>query len=116
MNEVRTERTHGIRAGLDASARGSLLQIRHMPGYEVLLDLMEQACIEQESKLILSPVSEPDKIVAEHRLAQAYWQVFVTLQQKVERELAEHLGQIADRKYRVEQEESFDEDQQILRP
>lgn len=116
MNEpIRTERTHGIGQRLDASQRASLLQVRYTPGYEILLDLIEQICIEQETRLINQEARDEEGIVAEHRMAKAFWQVFVTLQTKVEVEIAIHLGLEADAKRQAEEEASYDPDQEILK-
>jgi hypothetical protein len=114
MNQIRTERTHGLTERLDAAERGALVQLRHTPGYEVLLDLMERACIAQETKLINAPVEDTELILAEHKMSKAFWQVFQTMQQLVETEIDIHLGLESERKAADEAEDSYDPDQEIL--
>lgn len=113
---IRTERTHGLREHLNASQRSSLLQVRHMPGYDVLLDLMEKACIEQETRLINVEVDQAETIVAEHRMAKAFWQVFTSLQKKVETEIAIQLGLDDETAARRSEADNYDPAQELLRP
>jgi hypothetical protein len=115
MSTIRTERSHGLQERLNGSERASLVQIRHMPGYEVLLDMMEKACIEQETRLINTPVANARKIVAEHRMSKAFWQVFTSFQRQVETEINIHLGLQAEESQRKASEDE-DPDQQLLRP
>jgi hypothetical protein len=115
VTEIRTARSHGVREKLNSGERTALIQIRSMPGYEVLLDLMEMSCIEQESKLINTPVDRPDSVLAEHRMSKAFWQVFQAVQKKVEFEIALQLGMEADRKAAMDEGDE-DPDQILLRP
>lgn len=116
MSDVRTERSLGLQARLNASQRTSLVQVRHMPGYEVLLDMMEKACIEQETKLINVDTGDEKQIVAEHRMSKAFWQVFVSMQKQVETEISIHLGIEADERARAQEDDELDPDQEILSP
>lgn len=111
---IRTERTHGTGEDLTEVERGALMQLRYTPGYQVLLDMMERACISQETKLINAEVDEPETILAEHRMSKAFWQVFQSMQKQVEREVAIHLGFEQERKEKKQEAENFEPDQDIL--
>lgn len=115
-DETRTERTQGLKERLIPAERAALLQIRHTDGYEVLLDIMEKACVEQETRLINLDVSEEPRILAEHKMAKAFWQVFVALQTKVEVEISIHLAAIADAEQHDVDRENFDPEQEMLKP
>jgi hypothetical protein len=115
-DEIRKARTHGLRERLDPADRGHLLQIRFMPGYEVLLDLIEMACIEQETRLINVPVEDESTIVAEHKMAKAFWQVFQALQRKVNTEVNFQMQLEEESKVNRDDLDNFDEAQRILRP
>lgn len=115
MSEIRDERSHGIKERLDPSERGHLLQLRYSPGYEVLLDLIEMLCIEQETRLINAPAENEAEILAEHKMAKAFWQVFTGLQKKVATEVNIQLQIEMEIKDRDQQRDEFDEEQQILK-
>ena len=115
-NEIRTERTHGLKDALTSRQRAALVSIRHAEGYEALLDLIEMCCIEQETRLINAEVSDTEKILAEHRMAKAFWQIFQGVQKKVEVEIAIHTGLLEDQQYRRQNAEQYDEAQELLRP
>jgi hypothetical protein len=115
MSEVRTERSHGLQDRLNATERSHLMSIRHTEGYEVLLDIMERACIAQETNIINCAPEDREKIYSEFLLSKAFWQVFVSMQKMVEFEVMVHKG--------IEAEEAAkrlamyeDPEQAILRP
>lgn len=114
--EIRDERTQGLQERLSPAQRSALLQIRYTPGYEAILDVMEMACIEQETRLINVEVDKPETIVAEHRMAKAFWQVFTAVQKKIEAEINAQLRIEEDAKYERQQANSRDEQQETLRP
>jgi hypothetical protein len=116
VSEIRTERTHGLKDQLSSRGRAGLVSIRHSDGYEALLDLMEMCCVEQETRLINVEVENTEKVVAEHKMSKAFWQVFVGLQKKVEVEIALHLGLLEDQQQRKQAADEYDETQQLLRP
>lgn len=97
---------------LTADRRSLLFSLRHHPGYEVFLDMMESVCVEQETTLINAPASETAVVLAEHKMAKAFWQVFVSTQKKIEFECAEHLSAA---KRKEEEQDQGDEvsDEQI---
>lgn len=113
---IRSERTHGLKERLNAGERAHLLVVRNMPGYQVLLDIMEKACIEQETRLINVPVDNEALIVAEHRMAKAFWQVFTGVQNKVEEEINIHLNLESEKKAAQNEADNYDEDQELQRP
>lgn len=114
--EIRTDRTHGLKERLPAGARGHLVQIRYMPGYDVILDLIEMCCIEQETRLINVPVEDEKTIIAEHKMSKAFWQVFQAIQKKVESEVNIQLQLDQERKAEQEDSDDYDPEQQMLRP
>ena len=63
--------------------RAALAAIVRSEGYRVLLDVMEAVCHEQDTRLINTDVRDEAGIVAEHRKAQAMWQIFDEMQAKV---------------------------------
>jgi hypothetical protein len=115
-DESRTERTQGLKERLSASDRAALLQVRFAPGYEVLLDVMEMACIAQESNLINCEPEDKDKIYAEFLLAKAFWQVFTAVQKKVNEEVAIARGIEQDEAYETKRRAEHDPQQDILSP
>jgi hypothetical protein len=114
--DIRDERTHGLKDHLTPSQRARLLSLRRSDGYEVLLDLMEMCCIEQETKLINVDVKDESGIIAEHRMAKAFWQVFTSLQKKVEVEVMLHTTAEEEARLARQEEEGEDPAQRILRP
>lgn len=115
-DQVRTERSYGMQGHLDAGQRASLLQVRNMPGYEVLLDLIEKLCIEQETKLINTETTAERDIIAEHRMAKAFWQIFAGLQKQVNREINLHMQELQSVVENAAARANYDEDQTLLRP
>jgi hypothetical protein len=103
-NEPRTERSHGLRSQLDQTEKAALFSLLHSPSWPVLLDVLERACIEQETRLINCDVADTKRIIAEHRMAKAYWQIFVAMQKTVNRAAEEHAG-IAPERPQTEVEE-----------
>ena len=91
-DEIRTERSFDLKGKLSMQQQEALFALRQSAGYSTLLDVIEMACIEQETRLINVDVTEPERIIAEHRMAKAFWQIFVALQKKVEYECNEYVG------------------------
>ena len=91
-SEPRTERSHGLRANLNEGERQGLFNLVQMPGYETLLDIMERACIQQETKLINADASDEVHVLAEHKMSKAFWQVFIAVQKEVQYQVNEFLG------------------------
>ena len=85
---IRITRTLGVNPQLTENDRYLLMQLTYVPGYTVLLDIFEQACIEQETKLLNADVAAPATVLAEHMLAKAFWQCFVSIQKRIARESA----------------------------
>ena len=89
---VRQPNTAGLRSKLTVQQKGELYRMSESPGYQVLLDVMEMACVEQDTKLINTDAADPDAVLNEHRMSKAFWQIFVAIQKKVEYEREEFLG------------------------
>jgi hypothetical protein len=89
---VRQPNTAGLRSKLSVSQQGELYRLSEHPGYQVLLDVMEMACVEQDTRLINTDAANPEAVLTEHRMSKAFWQIFVAIQKKVEYERGEFLG------------------------
>ena len=111
MSQIRTERTFGVTGRLSEEKRGALATIRTHPGYQALLDILEQTCIEQESRLINRDVTDPEAIVAEHRKTQAMWQMFTHMQEAVDREVGAYNEHILPRREPEYTQEQMDIDE-----
>ena len=90
MTETRTKRTISATHQLTDQDRERLAQIYTHDGYQVLLDVMEQVCAVQESKLINADVRDGKAVLAEHRKTQAAWQIFAGMQDRVTKEMQRH--------------------------
>lgn len=97
MNNVdqRTERTFGVTGQLQPRQRMHLLSFRNSEVYPDVLDVIEMVCIEMESVLINTPAENEAAVLAAHKKAQAAWQIFVHLQQKIEDESKAYLQSVA---------------------
>lgn len=93
--ELRTERTFGVTAELKPRQRQNLLAFRNSEVYEDVLDVMEMVCIETESALINTDPAEEAAVLANHRMAKAAWQLFVHMQEKIEKESKLYLASVA---------------------
>ena len=81
-------------------------------GYEDLLDIMEMACIQQETALINTPVEQADRVLGEHCLAQASWQFFTYVQKQVQNAYNQRTANNATAA--DDAAESFEDDQERL--
>lgn len=60
-------------------------------GWQVALDLMEAAVIEQDTALINAPVEDEAKVLGQHKVAKAAWMFFVDVQKKMQIEINKSL-------------------------
>lgn len=91
---IRKERKLSVKdQKLSDEEKNNLALLFTDPRYESLLDVMERACIEQETALINAPGEEPERILAEHALAKAFWKVFVYVQNQVKNAFDQRAGQ-----------------------
>jgi hypothetical protein len=95
MNEIRTERSFGVTSSLRPVQRARLASLYTSDVWPDALDVMEQCCIEMETKLINTPPEEPDSVLANHRMAQAAWMIFTHLQEKIKNEASLYLESVA---------------------
>jgi hypothetical protein len=65
-----------------------LLAMRESESWPDLLDVMEMVCIEKETDLINTDPAEPERVLANHKMAKAAWQIFTYMQEKVDGEIA----------------------------
>lgn len=89
-SNIRDERTHGLKHNPDVSQVLELMAVVGMPGWQRVLDVMERVCITQETKLINADSADEARVLAEHRMSKAYWQVFVSMQNEIERLIREY--------------------------
>jgi hypothetical protein len=82
----------GLKSKLSTGQQQALYQLSEHPGYAVLLDVMEMACIEQDTRLINTDAAKPEDVLNEHRMSKTFWQIFVAVQKKVAYEREEYLG------------------------
>lgn len=75
------------------SERVELLALTTMPGWNVLLDLMEMECIKTETDLINVPEEDETKVLALHKTSKAAWRFFVRIQKQVNTEI--EIGMVA---------------------
>ena len=93
--EIRTERSFGVTGTLKPAQRRNLLAFRNSEVYPDVLDVIEMVCIEMETVLINTDASKDSEVLANHKKAQAAWQIFVHLQEKIEEESKLHLQSVA---------------------
>jgi hypothetical protein len=89
---ARVPNTAGLRSKLGVEQQAALFRLSEHPGYQVLLDVIEMACVEQDTRLINTDASTPEAVLTEHRMSKAFWQIFVAIQKKIEFERGEYLG------------------------
>lgn len=89
---TRQPNTGGLRSKLTRMQQGHLYNLSEQPGYQVLLDVIEMACVEQDTNLINADPAEPEKVLTAHMMSKAFWQIFVAIQKKVEYEREEFLA------------------------
>lgn len=89
---LRAPNTAGLRSKLNTEQRSQLYRLSEHPGYQVLLDVIEMACVEQDTRLINTDASTPEAVLTEHRMSKAFWQIFIAIQKKIEFEREEYLG------------------------
>jgi hypothetical protein len=93
---VRTERRFGVTAKLTPQQRNELMMIRMNLGWPTLLDVLEMACIEQETTLINTDPADVKAVLENHKMAKAMWQMFEHMQNVVEAELRSHMESVAN--------------------
>lgn len=91
---IRTERRFGVTSKLTPEARRNLLAIRSSDAWPDVLDIMEMCCIEIETKLINTEPAQEADVLANHKMAQAAWQIFTHLQTKIDDEISLYLRSI----------------------
>lgn len=77
---------------LDRLKRESLYQMTQLPGYKVMLELMEMICILQDAHLMAVDAADEKRVLAEHRITQAQWNFFSQIQKQIAYECNELIG------------------------
>lgn len=72
--------------------RRELYRIVQMPGYTILLDMMQRLCIEEETRLINAEPAQEKEVLAAHVMAKARWNFFVDVQARLEQEINDLFG------------------------
>lgn len=91
MTDERTERTIGVTSELRPLQRQHLLAFLNSEVYTDVLDVLEQCCIEVETKLINTDPADEKAVLANHRMAKAAWQMFTHMQDKIRGEAQRHV-------------------------
>ena len=95
MNEIRTERRFGVTAELKPVQRMRLASLYNSDVWPDALDVMEQCCIEIETELLNTSVSEKAAVLARHQSAQNAWKIFTHFQEKIKTETFLYLESVA---------------------
>lgn len=88
MREGRTDRPP-----LNDVQRGLLYAVAQHPGWNTVLTVMEDACIQQEVNLINVDSADVERIKAEHAITKAMWLFYTRLQKKILFEVNEMFSQ-----------------------
>jgi hypothetical protein len=83
----RLERVKPLELALTNDQRMQLMATAQSPGYLILLKLMETICIMQEIKNSDIEPGDEKKIVAEHGITVAKWEMFKAVQEQVAKEV-----------------------------
>lgn len=95
--DTRTERTFGVTAELRPAQRMHLLNLLNSEVYPDLLDVLEMVCIEMETELINTSAADEPAVLASHKKAQAAWQIFAHMQEKIAAEAKLYLSSVAQK-------------------
>lgn len=98
MKEIRTDRTVGVTSELQPHQRMHLLAMRESDAWPDLLDVMEMVCIEKETQLINTDPADRIRVLENHKMAKAAWQIFTYMQTKVDEEIAVYMVSIAPKR------------------
>jgi L-lactate utilization protein LutC len=115
-SEPRTERRFGVTAKLTPNAVARLYSLRLSETWQDLLDVMEQVCIETETELINTDAEQEQKVLANHKMSKAAWQVFMHMQRKVDECLNTYLAGVATQPEGVIFSDEERERENILNP
>lgn len=96
--EVRTERRFGVTASLEPIQRRNLFNVRNSEAWPDVLDVLEQCCIEIETRLINTEVENEKAVLANHKLAKAAWVIFIQFQEKIDAEIAVFVASVAPKR------------------
>jgi hypothetical protein len=88
-----TSKSQKITLELPAQEKVLLFQMTSHPAWQVLLKIMQVACINQDVVLVGTDNSESAKVLSEHAIAQAKWRFFEFVQREVEKAVAEAKGE-----------------------
>lgn len=91
----RTERRFGVTAQQTPNAIARLYALRVSETWDDLLDVMEQVCIEVESRLINTDAEKENEVLANHKMSKSAWMVFIHMQEKVDACLNAYLSNVA---------------------
>jgi hypothetical protein len=92
LNIPRIERSQAVKTTLSEEKRAALFEVVQMRGYGVILELMQACCILQDATLVNVEPGLEKKIVAEHGITVAKWEMFDWIQKQVEKEVHTHLN------------------------
>jgi hypothetical protein len=94
---IRTERRFGVTATTSPSAARNLFVLRGSETWPDLLDVLEQCCIELETKLINTEAESEAEVLANHKMTKAAWMLFTHMQHKINEAVNTYLSGIANK-------------------
>lgn len=89
-------RNAAVPTTLNEVQRNHLYQLTLHQGWPVLLQLMEMFCLVQDAALYSVDPGDERKVIAEHRIGLATWNLYDKVQNQVKYEVNELLGNKAE--------------------
>lgn len=85
--DIRKGYSGRVKTKLDPAEVGQLRGMLGMPGYQIVLDILESTCIMQETALLRVTPGDTKKIIAMHSKAQVAWEMFEDFQKRIAGEI-----------------------------
>jgi hypothetical protein len=96
MEILKREQRKPAKTTLSQGKRQALLQIVNTQGYAVILELLEMECVLQDATLMGIDPADEKKVLAEHRVGIAKWELFAEIQRQIEHEVKELVNGAAE--------------------
>jgi hypothetical protein len=92
---IRTERRFGVTALPSPASVRNLFVLRQSETWPDVLDVLEQCCIEIETKLINTEAEDEAAVLANHKMSKAAWMIFTHMQEKIDLTVSSYLASVA---------------------
>jgi hypothetical protein len=115
-SKIRSERRFGVTATISPVAARNLFVLLNSETWNDLLDVMEQCCIEVETRLINTDADREAEVLANHKMSKAAWMLFTHMQQKIEDTAKTYLSGIAAEPVNVAMTDEEMERENIINP